>query len=359
MEHQSHLDRQQTIHLGSFYAPNHIVHIVSPMLSNAIKNPQGYVLLDSACAYVGFLQLQGFKRNVGVDIDEQALIHAANHLQKYENRLTQTPTLLHRNALHHVCRDNFKILKTKLLIIVGNPPHNDRTSIKQNHLKNKDTFNMDSRLKARDIGLSFLLSFHELRADFICVLHPLSYLIEPLNFRKLKNFACHYRLIDSLIISLEIFCPKSNSFFPIIIALYQKGIRGMDYHFIQNYCFKTLEIRKFYLNDFHFIVHYIDKYPNKKRITESQKMAMFYTVYISHDTYSLYCYVDIFKMMLAYVAYYLGNYDIPIDYPSFKKLETHFVAASETKKLSYEVREYFQKLLGKHYQKQENGYEKF
>ena len=372
MERQSHLDRQQTIHLGSFYTPNHIVQIVSRMLSNIIKNPQEYVLLDSACGYGSFLQLQGFKRNIGVDIDEQALIYAANHLREYQNELAQPPLLLHTNALHHVCRDNFKILNTEKLIIVGNPPYNDRTSIVQNHLKNKEVGNVDLALKARDIGLSFLLSFNELQADFICVLHPLSYLIKPSNFRKLKNFTRHYRLIDSLIISSETFCPKSSSFFPILIALYQRDAQGMDTHFIQNYRFKTFEEQSFCLNDFDFIAHYIDKYPNKKRIMESQKCAMFYTmrdinalrrsktfitkdctnaVYVTREKHSLYCYVDVFKMMLAHVPYYLGNCDIPIDYLSFKKLESYFIVASETKKLSYEVQEYFQNLLGEHYQK--------
>lgn len=371
MKRQSHLDRQQTIHLGSFYTPNHIVQIVSRMLSNAIKNPQDYVLLDNACGYGCFLQLQGFKRNVGVDIDEQALVHAANYLQEHENKLAQPPILLYTNALYHVCRDNLKILETEKLIIVGNPPYNDRTSIVQNHLKNKDACNIDPDLRARDIGLSFLLSFNKLQADFICVLHPLSYLIKSSNFRKLKNFASRYRLIDSVLMSSETFCPKSNSFFPIIIALYQKDAQGMNYHFIQNYRFKTLGGQSFCLNDFDFIAPYIDKYPNKKRITESQKKAMFYTmrdinalrrsktflakdctnaVYVSHDKYSLYCYVDVFKMILAHVPYYLGNCDIPIDYLSFKRLETHFVAASETKKLSHEVWEYFQNLLGEHYQ---------
>lgn len=371
VERQNHLDRQQTIHLGSFYTPSHIVQIVSRMLSSAIENPREYILLDSACGYGSFLQLQGFKRNIGVDIDEQALVCAANHLREYQNQLTQPPLLLHKNALHHVCRDNFKILETENLVIVGNPPYNDRTSIVQNRLKNKEVCNIDSGLKARDIGLSFLLSFSELQADFICILHPLSYLIKPSNFRKLKNFVQHYRLIDSVLISSATFCPKSHSFFPIIIALYQKDVQGMDYHFIQNYHFKTLNGQSFCLNDFDFIAHYIDKYPNKKRALESQKIAMFYTmrdinalrrsktfitkdcanaVYVSHDKYSLYCYVDVFKMMLAHVPYYLGNCDIPIDCPSFKKLESLFIIASETKKLSHEVREYFQNLLGEHYQ---------
>jgi len=50
-------------------------------------------------------------------------------------------------------------------VIVGNPPYNDRTSIVQSNLKNKESIPIDSAFQARDIGISFLRSYERLRAD--------------------------------------------------------------------------------------------------------------------------------------------------------------------------------------------------
>lgn len=157
-------------------------------------------------------------------------------------------------------------------------------------------------------------------------------------------------------------------FFPIIIALYERNEQGINYDFIKNYKFKTIDNKIFCLNDFDFIAKYIDKYPNKNRV--SDKVAMFYTmrdinalrrsktfiekdcanaVYIQKSKYSLYCYVDVFKQNIATVPYYFGNCDIMIDYKKFKKLETDFIKASESKKLNSKILCYFENLLGEHY----------
>ena len=278
---------------------------------------------------------------------------------------------LHTNSLQNVSREKFNILEFSQLIIVGNPPYNDKTSIVQNLLKNSDSIPVDSQLKVRDIGISFLRSFDILKADYICVLHPLSYLIKESNFKSLKSFIKHYRLLDSMIISSQIFCPKSLGFFPIVIALYERDNQGMDYHFICNFSFKTYEGKSFRLNDFDFIAQYIDKYPNKKRVDSKQKVAMFYTlrdinalrrsktfiskntanvVYVTQDKYSLYCYVDVFKQIIKHIPYYLGNCDILIDFKKFQTLEYAFIKASESKILNEDIMQYFKDLLGEHYE---------
>ncbi|TLE02923.1 SAM-dependent methyltransferase [Helicobacter japonicus] len=367
MTAQAHLDRIQTINQGSFYTPDFIVHLVYQMLLNSISNLQDYVLLDSSCGYGSFLNLEGFKQNIGADIDSIALSKAKAYFQDSYMK----PLFIHANALADVQRNKFRITESDKLIIIGNPPYNDKTSIVQNHLKNVDSIPMDSQLKARDIGISFLRSFDILKADYICVLHPLSYLIKESNFKSLKNFAKHYRLLDSMIISSQIFCPKSLGFFPIVIALYERDSQGMDYHFICNFSFKTREGKSFKLNDFDFIAQYIDKYPNKKRVDSKQKVAMFYTlrdinalrrsktfiskntanaVYVTQDKYSLYCYVDVFKQIIKHIPYYLGNCDILIDFKKFQTLESAFIKASENKNLSEDIVQYFKDLLGEHYE---------
>ena len=218
---QNHLNKSQTINLASFYTPDYIVEIVYKMLLNyLVKNKlnlNDFVLLDSSCGYGNFLQNSkkhnnlDFKKKIGVDIDKKALKIAKENFINYKN----PPLFLHKNSLINVIRKNFKIDNSDKLIIIGNPPYNDKTSIVQNHIKNKN-YEVDLNLKCRDLGMSFLLSFNELKADYICILHPLSYLIKNANFKILKKFFSNYKLIDSIIISSQIFCPYSLGFFPII-----------------------------------------------------------------------------------------------------------------------------------------------
>ncbi|WP_300806502.1 N-6 DNA methylase, partial [Helicobacter sp. UBA3407] len=280
MTAQAHLDRIQTINQGSFYTPNSLVCLVYQMLLNAKIDVKDYVLLDSSCGYGSFLEIpqsflnRQFTQIIGADIDKQALQKAQKIFKDY----AIAPLFLHTNSLQNVSREKFNILESSKLIIVGNPPYNDKTSIVQNHLKGIDSNPVDSQLKARDIGISFLRSFDILKADYICVLHPLSYLIKESNFKSLKNFIKHYHLLDSTIISSQIFCPKSLGFFPIVIALYERDNQGIDFDFICNFSFKTREGKSFRLNDFDFIAQYIDKYPNKKRVDSKHKVAMFYTL---------------------------------------------------------------------------------
>ncbi|KGI55267.1 Eco57I restriction-modification methylase domain-containing protein [Campylobacter sp. MIT 97-5078] len=364
---QAHLNKIQMINQGSFYTPDSIVRLVYQMLLDSKIDIKDYILLDSSCGYGNFLQLDGFKQNIGADIDSIALSKAKAYFKdSYMN-----PLFIHTNSLQNVSREKFNILESDKLIIIGNPPYNDTTSIVQNHLKSTDSNPMDSCLRTRDLGISFLRSFDILKADYICVLHPLSYLIKQSNFKSLKDFIKHYHLKDSIIISSQIFCPKSLGFFPIVIALYKRDNQGMDYNFICNFSFKTYEGKSFRLNDFDFIAKFIDKYPNKKRVCESQKVAMFYTmrdinalrrsktfisnntanaVYVTREKYSLYCYVDVFKLYLQHIPYYFGNCDILIDFKKFQCLEAAFIKASENKILSEDIMQYFKDLLGEHYE---------
>src|SRR5690606_13910939 len=86
----------------------------------------------------------------------------------------------------------------------------------------------DADLQDRDLGVSFLRSYERLRADVVCVLHPLSYLIKRANFRRLKEFAAHYRLRRGLLFSSARFGQTGGTKLPVVIALYERGA-GMDY----------------------------------------------------------------------------------------------------------------------------------
>lgn len=373
MTKPTHLSTKEQINLGSFYTADFLVNEVYAMLKKHIDS-KDYVLLDSSCGSGNFLHTEAiiksgfakdsFSKIIGADIDKTAL-----HIAK--RTLDSRVILLHKNALHNVAREYFSIAQTDRLIIVGNPPYNDRTSIVQNHLKNKESIQIDSALQHRDVGISFLRSYDRLQADFICVLHPLSYLIKRANFTALKDFVKAYKLIDSTIISSQIFCKDSKGYFPIIIALYKKDSKGIDYEYICNFIFKTIDGKEFSLNNFDYIGNYIDKYPNKKRVEKSQVKAMFYTmrdinalrrsktfisqensntIFVTKEKYSLYCYIDVFKSFLAHIPYYFGNCDVMIDFQQFKALESHFIMASESKILSPEILQYFKNLLGVHYE---------
>lgn len=52
---------------------------------------------------------------------------------------------------------------------------------------------IDNNVKTRDLGMSFLLSYNELKAKFVYVLHPLFYLIKQTNFKLLKGFSSNYQ----------------------------------------------------------------------------------------------------------------------------------------------------------------------
>ena len=285
----------------------------------------------------------------------------------------------------NVNRRQYGLSDNDKIIIVGNPPYNDTTSIIRNDIKS-EICKIDEDIKHRDMGVSFLLSYEKLKADYICVLHPLSYLIKKANFNSLNKFKDNYILIDSVIVSSGAFHDTSKTtHFPIIIALYKRSSRGMDYPFIQNYTFKTKDNKAFKIGDFDKLCNYITKYPNHKYLSLEDSVAFFWTMrdinalkrtktFIEREVYnsiripkeklSLYCYADVFKEYISYVPYYFGNSDIMIDLDSFKRIEKSFLRKSLSKYSFlrgllqgedvsendlYNINTYFHDLLGEHY----------
>ncbi|PAF53955.1 hypothetical protein BKH42_03020 [Helicobacter sp. 13S00482-2] len=339
---QKHLDIKTTVNLGSYYTPSNLVNIVYKMLVQSVFDFEKYTILDSSCGYGSFLQENFINRFIGVDIDKQAIAEAKNQRENIE--------FFCKNSLENLSRKALSIKSDERLIIVGNPPYNDRTSIIRNHMKKIST-PIDSDLKTRDLGMSFLLSYEKLQADYVCVLHPLSYLIKKSNFSLLSKFAKNYKLIDGVIFNSQEFSGTSKvSAFPILIGLYQRDHIGMNCEFIECFEFKIKDGGTFRLNDFDTIKNYIHKYPNKKYLKETDEpIAKFYTlrdinalkrnrtfidyhsnnaVYVCKDKFPYYCYIDIFKRYIHKLPYFLGNCDVIIDNEKFQKIQEYFVEES-------------------------------
>lgn len=364
METATHLSKKDIINYGSFYTPDKLIKYMEKLICSNVDISifNDYILLDSSCGTGNLLTISyDFKKIIGVDIDEKAIEIARD---RFHN---ETISLHSFNSLEYIDRTQYGIQNNDKLFIIGNPPYNDRTSIVQNYLKNYDIYKINSKIEHRDLGISFLLSYNELKADYICVLHPLSYLIKKTNFNSLGLFKDNYILVDSIIISSQEFCPSSLSYFPIIIALYKRDKNGMNYQYIEKYNFKTSDNHNFSMIDYDFINKYIDKYPNKNRVNMSDVVAKFYTmrdinalkrsrtfiqedglntVYVTEKKYSLYCYVDVFKKYICNLPYYFGNFDVFINFEKFKSVEKEFIEYSEKNIKNEKVENYFLELFG-------------
>ncbi|WP_457599967.1 SAM-dependent methyltransferase [Hydrogenivirga sp.] len=368
-----HLDIKSLVNLGSFYTSTEYVDIVWDFIEPYIG--KGTVVFDPACGYGAFLRKRTDARKIGNDIDTEALRVASSQIEDAE--------FFNHNALKTFDREAYGIKKGDRLIVIGNPPYNDTTSQAKKRLK-RLSFDIDPRLKARDIGISFLRMFYYLRADYVCVLHPLSFLIKRANLNLLREFRFHYRLINGLVISSRVFSGTSKSSeFPIIIALYKRDIKGMDYTYIENYPFHTIEGKSFRLSDFDYIGRYIRKYPSKRESPKEGDL-LFYTmrdinalkrnatfidrptagaVRVDIDKLDYYVYVDVFKDFAHRLPYYLGNLDIPINRELFEEYREYFISYA-LKKHEFlrkfynepireedylKLLEYFRKLLGEHF----------
>lgn len=342
---QKHLNKIDTINLGSYYTPRFIVEIAYQILESKIKNLNNFLFFDSSCGYGDFF-VKKYKY-LGADIDEVAL-----------KKVNQSIKTINTNSLLNVSRAKFNIDESQNLIIIGNPPYNDKTSIVNNSIK-KEVFKMDSKLVHRDLGISFLRSFAILKAKYVCVLHPLSYLIKQANFNALFDFKSNYRLLDCLVISSAFFT-NSKTFFPIAIALYEKNNKGMDFNFIKNYEFKTYEGQTFVLNKFDFIGNYITKYPNPK---DSRKEVAYFhtmrdinalkrnatfmpnynsnTIRVFSENLKYYYYVHHFKKFAKDLPYYFGNLDVFINHKEFIKIEKDFLSLDNNSS----IKNYFNRLF--------------
>ena len=390
---QAHLAYESRVNLGSYYTPTEIVNVAWETIALYVRSQT--TVIDTACGYGDFLRNCGQALTIGSDVDETAIEVARENNGKV--RFFQT------NALSNVSRAKFGIPEQSHLIVVGNPPYNDRTSLIRRNIK-IDTFDIDEDIASRDLGISFLRSYNKLEADLICVLHPLSYLIKPTNFRLLKEFTANYKLIDGLLISSREF-PESGKHtpFPIVLALYQRDAQGMTYSFIRSFRFRVTGKNGFCLDEFDYINGYLDKYPKKKHqpkyddtlfssvegndhLSENDDSLFFWTmrdinalkrnrtfvesystntVVIDKRKLDYYAYVDVFKRNLHRLPFYFGNCDVLIDDNLFKEYKPSFISDTvrhhpflkkhfqikplEKQRVESELNMYFKSLLGEHH----------
>ena len=371
-----HLTQYQRVNFGAYYtAPAHI-QAAWEMLGARVDNA---IVLDNACGDGGFLRAH--KNNIGCDIDQTALNQA--------RAKNPHAVFMHANALENVSRQKFNIAENTPLIIIGNPPFNDRTSQIRQHIKSTSpSINIDADIKTRDLGISFLLSFDKLRADWVCVLHPLSYLQKPTNFARLGNFAQNYALKKAKIISSATFANNSPiTAFPIVIGLYARNKKGMCYEDIKKFRFAT-DGASFAIDDFQYLN--VRKYP-RLRTAKDLPNIMFYTmrdinalkrnrtfifnssanaaanaVWINREQLPYYIYADVFKHYLRHIPYYFGNGNIMINDKLFCRNQQYFMADAarrhpQLKKYIGNINDniavaqqkieiYFRRLLGEHYE---------
>lgn len=371
---QTHLSKIKTVNLGAYYTAPEETEIVWRMLEGML--PRGAVVFDNACGYGAFLR--GRKNEIGCDIDETAAARAR----------AQNPhaAVFCANALESVSRKKFNIPESAPLVMVGNPPYNDRTSQVRQNIKTGGG-GADTDIRTRDAGISFLRSYDKLRADLVCVLHPLSYLIKRSNFSLLGGFAKNYVLLKAEIFSSARFPGNSkNSPFPVAAALYARGENGTSYMDICRFRFRA-DGADFAVGDFQYLGGFVQKYPQRRRGLHDLDGVMFYTmrdinalrrnrtfifgedkrgVFIEKTRLPYYIYADAFKQHINRVPYYFGNSDIMIDDALFSRYMPHFLSdaarrlpelknyiaapknacAAESKR---KIEKYFQKLLGKHY----------
>jgi hypothetical protein len=381
LKNQYHLKYYDKINLGAFYTPTKYVVIVWKMIKPFLNSKS--IVLDSSCGYGNFFDYEINCQKKANDIDLIATNQTKANFPEID--------VYNKNALSKVDREMFNISDNNELIIIGNPPYNDITSIIRNGIK-KDNLEMDYDIKTRDYGMSFLLSYAKLNADIICVLHPLSYLIKKSNFNLLKKFTANYKLINGIIIDSGTFKETSKGIsFPILIALYKKEKNGMNYNYIQNYKFKTIDNKNFSLNDFDFISNYINKYP-LKNIKPNENDILFWTmrdinalkrnrtfiyefgynaIVVDKNKLDYYIYVDVFKQFSHLTPYYFGNLDVFINNDEFKKYKDYFIYECLTRNnflknhIEYDnnislqeakkfIINYFKSLMGNHYVYQNN-----
>jgi hypothetical protein len=375
---QKHLTYREVTNLGCFYTPPSFVNKLLSMLERKVNSLAEYTIIDTSCGYGSFFDFEYKtepKRLIGGDIDNAALNKASERYKKVE--------YFKINALVNVSRANYKISENEKLIIVGNPPYNDVTSKVKKSIKQGYVYEIDRDIKTRDLGISFMLGYSKLNADYVSILHPLSYLIKKANFELLRPFLNKYILLDSVIVNSQDFTETSKGTgFPIMLAVYKRNIIGTSYEMIMGSRYKTIDGKIF---DFKFdtINKYLNKYPSKyaqydgksplfwtmrdiNALKRSRTFVQNYcdnTVIVDKNKIAYYCYVDVFKDYIKHIPYYYGNYDVMINNEEFIKIKEYFIARCIDKypfikkyfsdikysKNDSAIEMYFKKLLGNNY----------
>ncbi len=254
----THLSREEIIKRGSVYTGPELVDLVFNQVNEYIDKDS--IIGDFGAGYGAFIERfkNSGKKCFGTEIDD---LSYALLINKYPDI-----DIYHENSLLQVNREKYGLNENDKLIIVGNPPYNDTTSIFKKGEKGELV--CDSDIISRDFGISFLKAYNKLNAEYVCVLHPLAYLIKKRNFNSLGDFKNNYKLVSATIFSSKEFesIKKTNLDFPVVSALYKREKKGMNYEYIQNFKFNIYKgTGKFVLSNILTIDGYVRKYPTNHK----------------------------------------------------------------------------------------------
>ncbi len=251
-----HLSREEIVKNGSIYTSPKIVDLVFNYTEPFIS--ENTVIADFGAGYGAFLERfqQKGRRCFATETDVNSCFILENDFPDIE--------VYNENSLTNASRNKYDLHDYDELLVIGNPPYNDVTS--QYKKGEKGIFEVDSNLKARDLGTSFLKLYDKLQATTICILHPLAYLIKKNNFASLKSFKDNYKLLKGTVFSSKEFVgiKKNSAEFPVVAALYLRDEMGMTFEFIQDFEFDIYQSNKtFKLNNISTIDGEVQKYPKK------------------------------------------------------------------------------------------------
>ena len=265
-----HLPDSKKANLGKYYTPKIIVETLRQIIAPKIR--ENSVVMDLACGCGAFLDLFDDCHIIGRDIDPQAI--EILDLFNFSN-------IEEDNTLLNVSRAKYGLTSTDDLIIIGNPPYNDTSSINKRYstkAKSKRSPE-DADIHCRDIGRSFLEAYAKLEPRYICVLHPLSFLVKRTNFSSLKHLIKDYKLENALIFKSTIFTDLNHRTpFPILIATYKRDKSGMDYEYIENFIFDIYgSNQKFSLKNVHQAGHsYIHQTVTSIDLTNDSDIGLYH-----------------------------------------------------------------------------------
>jgi len=268
---------EEKTNLGSYYTPRKLVERVYSYVDQYIKDDT--VFADTAAGNGAFVDCAPLDyKFIATDINEEAVSNLTK-LRRPELSVFQN------NSLWTLGRTSLDLGVDQHLILVGNPPYNDVTS-KNKRSEKTEKMQISPKISSRDYGISFLRSYDALRADVVCVLHPLSYLIKETNFKQLREFSVNYKLKKACVFSSALFPDTRGTKFPIIVGLYERDAWGMDYEYIRNFRFDILESeRQFMLSNVTTIDGVIRKYPPTKNDPKVSDIGLYF--YSVRDSNSL------------------------------------------------------------------------
>ncbi|MEM4066965.1 MAG: N-6 DNA methylase [Candidatus Micrarchaeaceae archaeon] len=326
----------ERVKLGAFYTPSLIVSKVLELVRDFRSKA---VLLDPACGYGAFIkQFTDWDYRIA-DIDIQSV--------EYLKKCFNPDRVFLTDALQNIDRSKYNISKNDFLVVIGNPPYNDWTSFYKKG--QKGSFSIDKDVFDRDLGIAFLNAMNKLRADVICVLHPLSYLIKRANFQRLNSFFTNYTLKRAFAFPSYLFKWTScNLSFPIIIALYIRDQKGFSWDDLLNFSFEFLDnTSTFTLSRIETIDGLVDKYPRREmspielyfitfrdinsilRNRDFVNKPSTYTIPITWENFSLYAYLVAVKHYILENHpkrfWFYANFSPLIDKKNFFVLQNAFI----------------------------------